>query len=230
MIMIATLDAIFQLDRDELQNFSSSLLGLPTSAEQSEAERLWNIEVLGEAFQARLKGFRDEITPGDVLIKFFEHYSTPVEDDPLHLRLMKNPVKTTEKLCPNVSPEESGRLSDAALHAFHELAQCCGLDSLTASLDTESTRELQETLNMPNTTWGALRFAEEFVRVKLSTLTSAQITIRPGEYSCPLPSISVLIEVNNLLHYRARPVGIFLRNVLTFVSMFSSFCDIFILS
>ncbi|KAJ7393636.1 hypothetical protein OS493_003291 [Desmophyllum pertusum] len=36
---------------------------------------------------------------------------------------------------------------------------------------------------MPNTTWGALRFAEEFVRVKLSTLTSAQITIRPAQKS-----------------------------------------------
>jgi len=143
---------------------------------------LWNIEVLGEASRARLKGFRDEITPGDVLINFFEHYSTQADDDPLHVRLMKNPVKTTEKLCPNVSLEENGRFSDAALHAFHELAQCCGLDSLTASIQTESARELQETLNMPYTTWGALRFAEEFVRVKLSALTSAQITLRPSEF------------------------------------------------
>ena len=150
---------------------------------------MWNTEVLGEAAQARLKGFRDEITPGHVLIKFFEHYSTQADDDPLHLRLMKNPVKTTEKLCPNVSQAENGRFSDAALHAFHELAQCCGLDSLTASLETESTRELQETLNMPNTTWGALRFAEEFVRVKLSALTSAQITLRPGEH-CFLLSLT----------------------------------------
>ena len=179
--MIATLNAIFQISRDELQNFSSSLLGLLTSTEQSEAERLWSIEVLGEAPQARLKGFHEEITPGHLLIKFFEHYSSQADDDPLHLRLMKNPVKTIEKLCPNVSLEENGRFSDAALHAFHELAQCCGLDSLTASIETESTRELQETLNMPNTTWGALRFAEEFVRIKLSALTSAQITLRPGE-------------------------------------------------
>jgi len=149
---------------------------------------LWKTEVLGEASQARLKGFRDEIAPGHVLIKFFEHYSTQTDDDPLHLRLMKNPVKTTEKLCPNVSLEENGRFSDAALHAFHEIAQCCGLDSLTASLETESTRELQETLNMPNTTWGALRFDEEFVRVKLSALTSAQITLRPGEYCFLLSS------------------------------------------
>jgi len=180
--MIVSLNAIFQLPSDELQSFSSSLLGLPTSAEQSEAERLWNNEVLGEAAQARLKGFKDEITPGHVLIKFFEHYSTQADDDPLHLQLMKNPVKITEKLCPEVSLAENGRFSDAALHAFHELAQCCGLDSLTASLETESTRELTETLNMPNTTWGALRFAEEFVRVKLSALTSSQITLRPGEY------------------------------------------------
>ena len=151
---------------------------------------MWNTEVLGEAPQARLKGFQEEITPGHVLIKFFEHYSSQADDDPLHLRLMKNPVKTTEKLCLNVSLEENRRFSDAALHAFHELAQCCGLDNLTASIETESTRELQETLNMPNTTWGALRFAEEFVRIKLSALTSAQITLRPGEYVALLPSIT----------------------------------------
>ena len=103
---------------------------------------------------------------------------------------MENPVKITEKLCPEVSLAENCRFSDAALHAFHELAQCCGLDSLTASLETESTRELTETLNMPNTTWGALRFAEEFVRVKLSALTSSQITLRPGEYCVLLSSIT----------------------------------------
>ena len=89
-------------------------------------------------------------------------------------------MKGSETICPNVSQEESGRFSDAALHAFHELAQCCGLDSLTASNNAESTRELKETLTMPNTTWGALRFAEDFVRVKLSKMTSSQITIRPG--------------------------------------------------
>lgn len=169
-----------QLGRDELQNFSSSLLGLPSSATQSEAEELWSREVLGEVSQGRLKGFKDDFTPGHVLIKFFEHYSTLADNDPLHIRVMKNPVKSTETLCPNVSVEESGRFSDAAFHAFHELAQCCGLDSLTTSLNTESTRELQEMLNMPNTTWGALRLAEEFVRVKVSTLTSAKITIRRG--------------------------------------------------
>lgn len=188
--MIATLNAILQISRDELLNFSSSLLGLPTSAEQSQAERLWNVEVLGEASQARLKGFQDEFTPGHVLIKFFEHYSSQADNDPLHLRLMKNPVKTTEDLCLNVSLEKNGRFSDAALHAFHELAQCCGLDSLTATTETEGTRELQEMLNMPNTTWGALRFAEEFVRIKLSALTSAQITLRPGEYDVLLLSIT----------------------------------------
>ncbi len=177
-------NAIFQLGHDELQNFSSSLLGLPSSATQSEAEELWSREVLGEVSQGRMKGFKDDTTPGHVLIKFFEHYSTPADNDPLKIRVMKNPVKSSETLCPNVSVEESGRFSDAALHAFHELAQCCGLDSLTASLNTESTRELQETLNMPNTTWGALRFAEEFVRVKLSTLTTAQITLRPCKSFC----------------------------------------------
>lgn len=169
----------FQLGSDELQNFSSSLLGLSSRAEQS-AEKLWSNEVLGEDHQGRLKGFKDDVTPGHVLIKFFEHYSTLPDDDPFHIRFMKNPVKSSETLCSNVSSEESGRFSDAALHVFHELGQCCGLDSLTASVHTESTRELKEALSMPNTTWGALRFAEEFVRVKLSTLTSAQISLRPG--------------------------------------------------
>lgn len=156
--------------------------------------------MLGEVPDDRLKGFKDDITPGHVLIKFFEYYSSLADDDPLHVRLMKNPVKISEKLCPYVSQENSARFSDAALHAFHELAQCCGLDSLTAPINRESTRELQETLTMPNTTWGALRFAEEFVRVKLSTLTSAQITIRPGNcfpVLSLLPEITVFIETNN---------------------------------
>ena len=163
-----------------MQNFSSRHLGLPSSVEQTEAERVWSNEVLGEDYQERLKGLKGDETPGHLLIKFFEHYSLVADDDPLHIRIMTNPVKSLETLCPNVSTEESNRFSDAALHAFHELAQCCGLDSFTASSHTESTRELKETLSMPNTTWGALRFAEEFVRVKLSTLTSAQISLRPG--------------------------------------------------
>lgn len=172
-------------------------MGLPSSAQQTEAENLWNREVLGKGDHGQLKGFKDDATPGHVLIKFFEYYSTPGEDDPFHVRLMKNPVKTSERLCPNVSVEESGRFSDAALHAFHELAQCCGLDSLTASTNAERTRELKETLNMPNTTWGALRFAEEFVRVKLSNMTSSQITIRPGI----LLTFDVICHIGHMSHW-----------------------------
>ena len=139
--------------------------------------------MLGEGDLGQLKGFKDDVTPGHALIKFFEHYSTVADDDPLHIRQIKNPVIDNHEICPNVSQEESVRFSDAALHAFHELAQCCGLDSLTALNNTESTRELKETLQMPNTTWGALRFAEAFVQVKLSKKTSSQITIRPGNNS-----------------------------------------------
>lgn len=167
----------FQLKKDELPPFISSLL---ESSTQTATENLWNAEVLGEGDLGQLKGFKDDVTPGYALIKFFEHYSTLADDDRLHIRHIKNPVIGTEKICPNVSQEESVRFSDAALHAFHELAQCCGLDSLTASNITESTRELKETLPMPNTTWGALRFAEAFVQIKLSKKTSSLITIRPG--------------------------------------------------
>lgn len=137
---------------------------------------------MGEGDRGQLRGFRDDATPGHVLIKFFEHYSTVAEDDPLHIQFIENPVKSKEKLCPDLSSENSGRFSDAALHAFHELAQCCGLDNFTASTSTESTRELTETLTLPNTTWGALRFAEEYVQVKLSNVTSSKITIRPGNF------------------------------------------------
>ena len=160
--------------------FSCSLLGLQPNDQQTDPEDLWNREVLGEGDRGQLKGFKNDITPGHALIKFFEHYSTTAEDDPLDIQLMRNPVKISDSLCPNLSSEEVGRFSDAALHTFHELAQCCGIDSLTASTSTESERELTEALNLPNTTWGALRFAEEFVRVKLSRMTSSQITIRPG--------------------------------------------------
>ena len=147
---------------------------------------MWSNEVLGEYYQERLKGLKSDITPGHLLIRFFEYYSLVADDDSLHMRNVKNPVKRRETLCPNVSSEEGNRFSDAALHAFHELAQCCGLDTLTAATHAESTRELKEMLTMPNTTWGALRFAEEFVRVKLSTLTSAQISLRPGKsFSLP---------------------------------------------
>ena len=182
-IIFIILNYHFQLGTDEIQSFSFNLLGIPSSAKQTETEELWNREVLGEGDRGQLKGFKDDATPGHVLINFFERHSTPAEDDPLHVRIIKNPVKVSETLCPNVTSEESGHFSDAALHAFHELAQCCGLDSLTASSNTESTRELKETLTMPNTTWGALRFAEEFVRIKLSQMTSSQITIRPGNSS-----------------------------------------------
>lgn len=174
------LEFCFQLEKDELQPFISSLL---ESSTQTAAENLWHAEVLGEGDLGQLKGFKDDVTPGDALIKFFEHYSTLADDDRLHIRHIKNPMTGSEEICPNVSQEESGRFSDAALHAFHELAQCCGLDSLTASNNTENTRELKETLQMPNTTWGALRFAEAFVQIKLSRKTSSLITIRPGNDS-----------------------------------------------
>lgn len=36
-------------------------------------------------------------------------------------------------------------------------------------------------MTIPNTSWGALRFAEEFVRMKLSALTSAHISLRPAQ-------------------------------------------------
>ncbi|KAJ7393635.1 hypothetical protein OS493_003290 [Desmophyllum pertusum] len=51
---------INELEGDELQNFRSSLLGLPPSAKQSDAEELWNSEVLGEVPEERLNGFKDE--------------------------------------------------------------------------------------------------------------------------------------------------------------------------
>ena len=163
-----------------MQKFATSFLGLDSNDQQTEAEVIWNRIVLGESDLGQLRGFRDNVTPGHVLIKFFERYSTTSDDDPLDIRRVTNPVNRNETLCPDLSPEKSAFFSDAALHAFHEIAQCCGLDSLTASSATEDTRELTETMTLPNCIRGALRFAEEYVRVKLSQRTSSQITIRPG--------------------------------------------------
>ena len=171
-----------QVEQSDLKDYISSLLGLSSTARQDEMEELWNSQVLGDASRGRLKGFRDKVTPGHALIKFFEHYSALADDDPLSLRGVKTPASgRNEKLFQFITMQESVRFSDAALHAFHELGQYSGLDSVMR-LSNESTRELQETLNMPNTTWGALRFAEEFVAAKLSTLTEAQIFIRPGNF------------------------------------------------
>ena len=46
--------------------------------------------------------------------------------------------------------------------------------------DPEKHKEVQETLSLPKNTWGAIRFAEEFVGSKLSELTGAQVSIRTG--------------------------------------------------
>ena len=174
--------ASLQLDLDEMKNFASSFLGSESRSQQIEAEDSWNRMVLEENDRDRVRCFRNNVTPGHVLIKFFEHYSTTSENDPLDIRRIVNPANRREALLSNLSSEKEkiGDFSEAALHAFHEIAQCGGLDSLTASSATEDTRELTETMTLPNSIGGALRFAEEYVRVKLSQRTSSQITIRPG--------------------------------------------------
>ena len=174
--------AFLQLSFDEIKNFASRFLGLESSSQQIEAEDIWNRMVLEENDRHQLRCFRDDVTPGYVLIKFFEHYSTTSDNDPLDIRRITNPVYSSEPLLPHLSSEKEkiGYFSDAALHAFHEIAQCCGLDCLTASLTTEDTHELTETMTLPNSIRGALRFAEEYVRLNLSQQTSSQITIRPG--------------------------------------------------
>lgn len=174
--------AFLQLSFDEIKNFASRFLGLESSSQQIEAEDIWNRMVLEENDRHQVRCFRDDVTPGYVLIKFFEHYSTTSDNDPLDIRTMANPVNRSEPLLPHLSSEKEtiSVFSDAALHAFHEIAQCGGLDCLTTSLTTEDTHELTETMTLPNSIRGALRFAEEYVRVKLSQQTSSQITIRPG--------------------------------------------------
>ena len=174
--------ASLQLDFDEMKNFASSFLRLESRSQQMEAEDSWNRMVLEENDRDRVRCFRNNVTPGHVLIKFFEHYSTTSENDSLDIRRIVNPANRREALLSDLSSakEKIGYFSEAALHAFHEIAQCCGLDSLTASSATEDTRELTETMTLPNSIGGALRFAEEYVRVKLSQRTSSQITIRPG--------------------------------------------------
>ena len=182
MVKLLSRFAFLQLGSDEMKNFASRFLGLESSSQQIEAEDIWNRMVLEENDGHQVRCFRDDVTPGYVLIKFFEHYSTTSDNDPLDIRRIANPVNRSELLLPNLSSEKEkiGYFSDAALHAFHEIAQCCGLDSLTASFTTEDTHEQTETMTLPNSIRGALRFAEEYVRVKLSQQTSSQITIRPG--------------------------------------------------
>jgi hypothetical protein len=115
------------------------------------------------------------------LIKFLEFYGTDSETHPLHISNIKNPVHRTEYLFPYLSSEHVQRLTDAALHSFHEIAQCRGLDRILKTAEHDSLKEVQETLSMPNCTWGALRFAEDFVAHGLSKLTGAKVNIRTGK-------------------------------------------------
>ena len=117
---------------------------------------------------------------GLTLIKFLEHYGNDSESDTLQLSKVRNPVKPREKLFPHLTQEQQQRFTDAALHTFHEIAQRRGLDSLLKSIEHESLKEVHETLTLPNCTWGALRFAEDFVAHGLSNLTNAKVNIRPG--------------------------------------------------
>lgn len=117
---------------------------------------------------------------GLTLIKFWEFYGSDSELHALHLSRTRNPVNPRVKLLFNLNQEDNQRFTDAALHSFHEVAQRRGLDNLLKSIEHENLKEVTETLTMPYSTWGSLRFAEDFVAHGLSSLTKARVNIRPG--------------------------------------------------
>lgn len=118
------------------------------------------------------------------LIKFLEFHGNDSEKEPLHILNIRNPVQPTSRLFQYLSAEDVQRFTDAALHSLHEIAQCRGLDRILKTAEHENSKEIQEIISMPNCTWGALRFAEDFVAHGLSALTGAKVNIRPGTPNC----------------------------------------------
>ncbi|XP_048583369.1 uncharacterized protein LOC5504594 isoform X2 [Nematostella vectensis] len=118
---------------------------------------------------------------GNALVGFFKSYSLdPGGDSENSLNRLQNPVDPGNFLFPEeLSNEQIKRFCDAALHAYHEIATCNGLDSLLKNSDQDLLKELEESLSLPRTTWGAVRFAEDFVSIGLKKLTGASIFIRP---------------------------------------------------
>lgn len=121
------------------------------------------------------------LVSGSTLIKFWEFYGSDSDSDAmLHLSRILSPVNPHDKLLPDLTQEDVQRFTDASLHTFHEIAQRRGLDNLLKSIEHENLKEVTENLTMPNSTWGSLRFAEDFVAHGLSNLTKAKVNIRPG--------------------------------------------------
>ena len=125
-------------------------------------------------------GNRHSVLIGLTLIKFWEFYGSSLEDNSLDLERLRNPVNPREKLFEYLKHDEIQRFTDAALHTYHEIAQRRGMDSLLASVEQESLKEVTETIPMPQSTLGTLRFAEDFVAHGLTNLTKAKISIIPG--------------------------------------------------
>lgn len=93
------------------------------------------------------------------MIKFLEHYAIDSELDTLHIskiKCVKDPVQQEKFLFSDLSAKQIQRFSDAALHGFHEIAQCRGLDSILKSVEQEN-KDVQESLTLPRCTWGTIR-------------------------------------------------------------------------
>ena len=78
--------------------------------------------------------------------------------------------------------EDIQRFSNAALLAYHEIALCNGLDSILFAAEGEQLKEMSETITLPQSLEGSLRFAEEFVSVTMSEELGAQISIRRSKF------------------------------------------------